>query len=327
MRSLFVYSLVLAGVSVCCAQNSSPILLGAGNLNPFPLSVAPGQLLTLFVQPATPISPVTNSAVSATFSTPGLDQPMPVLQVVQTNTACDFPLAGQCAQVLAVTVQVPFDIQIYCPVCANPIVPGAQNIVISVNSVASPPVGVQGLANQVHLLTACDIAVSTANSTSLLNAGLPCAPMITHDDGRPVSNILPAEAGEELVAYATGLGVTNPALTTGQSATQNNPTVATFGIDFNFRANALATMPGVIGATTVAPLFTGATKGYIGLYQINFIVPTPPDDLQPCVNIAGAAAGIFPVISNLTISVGSNSSFDGAGICVEPKLVLTPPGD
>ena len=67
-------------------------------------------------------------------------------------------------------------------------------------------------------------------------------------------------AGEELVAYATGLGETNPALTTGQPAAQSSPTVTTFGIDFNYRANALATQPGAVGVPPTAPLFTGATK-------------------------------------------------------------------
>ncbi|MGP0074596.1 MAG: hypothetical protein ACLPWF_21990 [Bryobacteraceae bacterium] len=325
MRSLFVYSLVLAGVSVCCAQAPSPVLLSASNLSPFPLSVAPGQLLTLFVQPATPISPITTSAVSATFSTLGADQPMPVVQVAQTNTACDFPLAGQCSQVLAVTVQIPFGIQIYCPVCASPIVPGAQNIVIFVNGVASQSVGVQGFADQVHFLSACDVIVAGANPSLQLNGGLPCTPMVTHADGRPVSNILPAQAGEELVAYATGLGVTNPALTAGQPAAQSSPTVTAFGIDFNFRANALATMPGAIGASTGTPLFTGATKGYIGLYQINFIVPTPPVGLQPCVDNAAVPPPGLAVKSNLTVSVGSYYSFDGAGICVRPEPVLDPP--
>lgn len=325
MRGLSLCSAILAGGSFCCAQNANPVLLSAGNLNPFPLPVAPGQLLTLFVQPAAAISPVSTAAVSAIFSTNGSNQPMPILQVTQTSTGCDFPVAGQCPQVLAVTVQVPFGIQLYCPVCANSIAPAAQNIAITINGVASPPVGVQGLANQVHFLTACDIAVAPSNAFALLNGGLPCSPVVTHSDGRPVSNILPAQAGEELVAYATGLGVTNPALTTGQAAAQSSPTAATFGIDFNFRANALATMPGAVGASTATPLFTGATKGYIGLYQINFIVPTPPAGLEPCVDNANAANGVFPVISNLTISVGSNYSFDGAGICVQPQPVLDPP--
>ena len=66
--------------------------------------------------------------------------------------------------------------------------------------------------------------------------GLRCAPMITHADGRQVSAILPAKAGEELVAYATGLGQTNPPLTTGQPAAQSSPTVDGFQSGFQLSA-------------------------------------------------------------------------------------------
>ena len=129
-------------------------------------------------------------------------------------------------------------------------------------------------------------------------------------------------AGEELVAYATGLGQTNPPLTAGQPAAQSSPTLAlfaAFSIDFNYRANALATKPGAVGASTAIPLFTGATKGYVGLYQINFIVPPPPLGLQPCVDFATIAPQCGNAVhSNLTVSVGSAFSFDGAGICVTP---------
>jgi uncharacterized protein (TIGR03437 family) len=147
--------------------------------------------------------------------------------------------------------------------------------------------------------------------------------MITHADGTPVSNILPAVAGEELVAYATGLGQTIPALTTGQAAAQSSPALATFSLDFNYRANALATQPGAVGATVTTPLFAGATQGFVGLYQINFIVPASPPGTQPCVNNAAMPAvgsGGNRVQSNLTVSIGSDVSFDGAGICVTPNI-------
>jgi uncharacterized protein (TIGR03437 family) len=121
------------------------------------------------------------------------------------------------------------------------------------------------------------------------------------------------------------MGETNPALTAGQPAAQSNPTVITFGIDFNYRANALATKPGALGVPPTTPLFTGATKGYIGLYQINFVVPPPPAGMEPCVDFAAIPVYGNAVQSNLTVSVGSTFSFDGAGICVEPSPVLDPP--
>jgi uncharacterized protein (TIGR03437 family) len=57
------------------------------------------------------------------------------------------------------------------------------------------------------------------------------------------------------------------------------------------------------------PLYSGLVPGYVGLYQINFIVPQPPAGILSC---SGT------VQSNLTVSVGGQTSFEGAGICVTP---------
>ncbi len=63
MRQLFLL-LCLSGLT-CLAQSSNPVLLSAGNSNPFPLSVAPGQVLTLFVETGTILAPVALSDLSA----------------------------------------------------------------------------------------------------------------------------------------------------------------------------------------------------------------------------------------------------------------------
>jgi uncharacterized protein (TIGR03437 family) len=277
-------------------------------------------LLTLLVEPSNPVS--LPAAISAVFSS-GSDQPMPVLQTILANTGCNAAaISAPCPQVLAVTVQVPYGIPVFCPVCATAALTSAA-IVVSVNGAKTPAVEVQPLQDQVHFLTACDIIVAGTNSTTPFN-GLPCTPLVTHADGRPVSAILPAQAGEELVAYATGLGETNPALIAGQPAPQSSPTTTNFGIDLNFRVNALATKPGAVGVPAAAPSFTGATKGYVGLYQINFVVPSPPAGLVPCVDNASSPTNPEAVQSNLTVSVGSNFSFDGAGICVLPGGIAVP---
>jgi uncharacterized protein (TIGR03437 family) len=242
---------------------------------------------------------------------------MPVLQVVGLGESCMDTPTSDCAEVVSVTVQVPFGIPVSCLLCTPP-QGTAGGILVSVNGTSAFAVGVQPLQDQVHFLTSCDLIVSGVGSTPPIG-GLPCAPIIVHSDGRPVSAILPAKAGEELVAYATGLGATDPALTTGHPAAQRSPTVTTFGLDFNFRPNTLATQPGAVGVVTSVALFTGATKGYVGLYQINFIVPPPPAGLPPCVDFASMAVGGIAVKSNLTVSLGSNYSFDGAGICVTPN--------
>jgi hypothetical protein len=97
--------------------------------------------------------------------------------------------------------------------------------------------------------------------------------------------------------------------------------VDAFNLDFNYRPNALATEPVSKGPV---PLFAGATQGFVGLYQINFVVPPAPAGTLPCENFAvlplDASNAGSVVHSNLTVSVGSAFSFDGAGICVQ-----TPP--
>jgi uncharacterized protein (TIGR03437 family) len=318
MRSLILMSL---GLSMCLAQSlpPTPILVGADFSNPFPLTVAPGQLLTLFVQPPAAYyttEPEPMPTISAVFWN-GSDEAMPVLQVQQANTGCAVPSSsGVCPNLLAITVQVPFDAPIN-PVAGSNIVVRPSGIAVFVSGEKSAYFGAQALADQVHIVTNCDVLFNQAPITHTS----PCAPMITHANGTSVSSLIPAVAGEELVVYATGLGQTNPPLTTGQPAAGSSPTVATFSLDFNYRANALATNPGAVGATVATPLYAGATKGYVGLYQINFIVPPTPAGLQPCVDFAAHPAtstGGNAVLSNLTVSVGSMFSFDGAGICVTP---------
>jgi uncharacterized protein (TIGR03437 family) len=299
------------------AQNSSlgPVIGSAGYSNPLPLPVAPGQLLTLFVQ-STPSGTSGTPSVSAVFWN-GSDQPMPVLQVNQSNVACTEIANSACAQSLAVTVQIPFGILTVCNICANPLQAGG-SIAVTVNGVKTPYVAVRPFQDQVHFVTACDVLVAGASGAPSFG-GFPCAPKIMHSDGTLVSANSPAHSGEELVAYATGLGQTNPPLATGQPAAASSPTGTTFALDFNYHPNALASKPRASSVTGFAPLFTDATKGYIGLYQINFLVPPVPAGLPPCNDPGATLINGNVVQTNLTVSVGSIFSFDGAAICVQPS--------
>ena len=121
----------------------------------------------------------------------------------------------------------------------------------------------------------------------------------------------------------TGLGQTSPTQTAGQPATNAASTLTTFAIDFNYRPNALATKPAgpsLLGVPPLyaTPLYAGVTPGFAGLYQINFVVPAAPAGLKPCAGSGTAVTYGNLVQSNLTVSVGSVFSFDGAGICVQP---------
>ncbi len=215
---------------------------------------------------------------------------------------------------------MPFNMLTVCPVCGRVDIPAT--LTVAVNGLAGPLISVQPLADQVHILTTCDVMMPSSQPR-IYAAMFPCAPVVTHADGKPVSATNPAKGSEELVAYAVGLGQTNPPLTAGEPASRAAPTGAVFAIDFNYRPNALATKPAgpsffgpPVGFPT--PVFTGATPGFVGLYQINFIVPPPPAGLPPCVDTTAIVPFTNVVQSNLTVSVGSAFSFDGAGICVQP---------
>ena len=118
--------------------------------------------------------------------------------------------------------------------------------------------------------------------------------------------------------YAFGLGTTTPPVPTGSIAPTGSPTNGGFRLNFDFRANVPASEPPLFSFICEAikvcpfdPLFTGLTAGYVGLYQVNFVVPPVPDTMF--VSCGGG------VVSNFTVSLYSldRVSFDGVGICVD----------
>lgn len=312
------------------AQSPQPVIVSANYSATFPLPVAPGQLITLIVEglanplpgPARAPSgslPTSLAGISAVFRQ-GMDLAAPVLEVLPFST-CSIPLPSPCETLVAVTVQIPFEIQTVCPLCGPPQIPAY--LAVAQNGTIGALVDVTPLSNQVHFLTSCDTLVSGISARPL-TGGLPCTPLVMHGDSKPVSAANPAHSGEELVAYAVGLGQTVEPQTTGQALNISAPTSTLYGVDFNYRSNALATKPSGPGPneipppTYAMPLFTGTTPGFVGLYQINFTVPPAPAGLPPCVDATTVSPYANVVQSNLTVSIGSAFSFDGAGICVQP---------
>jgi uncharacterized protein (TIGR03437 family) len=82
---------------------------------------------------------------------------------------------------------------------------------------------------------------------------------------------LPAHAaspGDTLVMYAIGLGQTSPAATTGAAA--SSTTLETIN-----PASVMITLGGGFVTTVpVTPAFVGLAPGFVGLYQINFVLPS-----------------------------------------------------
>jgi hypothetical protein len=173
-------------------------LVGAGYTAPAPVSVAPGQIVTFYV----------SGLPSLTGLTATLQQAVPI-QSVQPLSMCPdastSALAG-CATLAAVTVQIPYELMLPsevrvlgepCPPCAYP-----TRVFISQNEQPATAIEVNPVGDQVHVLTACDIALGQSSSSQPNLTGLPCAPLVTHANGSLVSASSPANVGEALAAWA-----------------------------------------------------------------------------------------------------------------------------
>ena len=168
----------------------------------------------------------------------------------------------------------------------------------------------------VRILTTCSATRGMGDPGN----GRPCIPLVTHADGRPVSGPISnlfkgtgvAKPGEELVMYAVGLGKTTPAVKTGQPTPTSAPSVGGLAWCLTIYRTRVRKTQGLHSPSAV-PAFAGLTPGFVGLYQINFVVPPPPPGTLPCLSLDGR------VTSNLTVSIGAGLSFDGANICVDTE--------
>jgi len=285
---------------------------GAGYQLPTPITVAPGQVITFFVQgiglnltgpvyaSETPL-PTTLAGISATLKQVNPDRAGPVL-AVQPISTCSGPPRTGCGRYTGVTVQLPFEM-----LADNPDTPlgtliGGARLVFSENGVAIPEVELDTLVDQIHILRMCDLLYA--------KPGYDCSPVATHRDGSIIGVDHPAKAGEEIVLYAFGLGNTMPTVPTGAAPTAPAPVFLPFRASFDPRSNAAPSKP---PASSPAPLFDGVTPGFVGLYQINVQVPRLPPGSPAC------SPSLVPIGSNLTVNVAGPASFDGAAICVQPE--------
>jgi uncharacterized protein (TIGR03437 family) len=318
---LFVVTLA----ACCCGLRAQPMTMGASYTLATPYKVAPGQLITLLVgglsssiyqtvrASAGADLPTSLAGITGGY-TQILGQPAPPRAFLEVHPywGCPGPNAPViCTPLAAITVQIPFEAQ--CESCASGVQYGMMSFLEG--DAHGSLVWVNTFPDQVHILTTCDaFMVPQAVGALASPNGLPCPSVVTHAGGLLVSVKDPANAGEEVVAYAVGLGQTTPPSATGKLVTAAVPTQTTFGLDFNYRPNALAAKP---LPSAPPPVFAGATPGYVGLYQVNFVVPPVPAGTPACVDPAIAhPPGLNIVQSNLTVSVGGGYSFDAARICV-----------
>ncbi len=353
LLSVFVIPIASGGLWAQFAQGTA--IEKVGYQFPAPVNVAPGQLVTVFVHgietypmkraPAgsdlpTSLEGISSDLIQISTSSQLLRWQLPILEtrwflvcLTITPVFCNTPTA-------AVTLQIPFDLQVNldsCPTCTA----GTADLSVSRDGGNSVPFDVTIVPDRVRIVRVFDSVLPIGPRESvawcspldrLMNTApynmtdLPCPAIVKHADGSLVMATNPARAGEELVAYAVGLGRTSPASETGKVVTSSAPTVTTFALDFNYRRNALATRPPPLdGDVNVpVPIYSGTLEGEVGLYQVKFRVPPVPPGTPPC---AALDRRFLPqenvVYSNLTVSVGGLNSFDGAGICVAVDDAIT----
>jgi len=134
-----------------------------------------------------------------------------------------------------INAQIPFELQ-----------PGQQyQVIVSANGALTTPDSIQ--------LSAAAPGLAAFGDGTLI---------AQHSDGSLVSTTSPAKSGEYLVAYLAGLGDTNVNLASGAASPSSPLAIPTDTPVLN------------INGAPHPLLFAGLTPGLVGLYQMNFQVPT-----------------------------------------------------
>jgi len=138
--------------------------------------------------------------------------------------------------------------------------PGQVNVLIPPSLIPGPALvelendGIYGPPIQIVLSAAAPVLFQSDPTTVIA----------THGNGPPVTSIAPAQPGEVVVLYATGLGPTAPAALPNQVA-QSAAWIVDIA-DFRLFLNGSAVDPHSV-------LYAGVTPGYAGLFQINLRLP------------------------------------------------------
>jgi uncharacterized protein (TIGR03437 family) len=331
MRRILCISICLFTLNLAPGFGQGITLVGTGYGKAGGFAVSPGQIATFLVTGLQTVLPAPQKSASAPLPTSlaGISIDIlvtsssfastrvihaPLLGIEQSDR-CGGPVqhSADCL-VTAITAQIPFEIGPASPVITI-------TAVIWENGTASKEFALTVVNDNLHLLTTCE----TAGRPRDVNMLQPCGGLVTHGDGTLVSMDAPAKAGETVVLYALGLGQTSPEVKTGDaSPTPAAVVTSPIRLQLDFRPNAGPARPYInplvaTAATTSTPMFVGLTPGQVGLYQINVTIPSTIPVVERCgTTCAPTACTIYNTVqSNLTISIGANTSFDGAAICVQ----------
>jgi uncharacterized protein (TIGR03437 family) len=326
---LLSVSVIVFCFSWSLSAQSGVGVVGAGYIGPNnSIQVAPGQITTFFlsgVNTALPAPgridatklplPTSLGGFSATIQQTlnNASFNLPILSVKQTNvcaSGASIFTTPDCT-ITSLTVQIPNGITVPNPLSMSPVQFGVTELVVSVNGSASRSFSLGPVSTNIHMLTNCD------GSPVANYGGLPCSWLITHADGSLVSTFAPAKPGETVVAYAFGFGEPSVPLQDGYPAPKG-ATLAPdqFQLSYAYRVNGPAPpieMP-ILQRLPDHPVYAGLVSGFVGLYQMNFVVPFPPFGMLPC-----DGRNVF---SNVTVTVQGFQSSDNASFCVGSGLPI-----
>jgi uncharacterized protein (TIGR03437 family) len=136
--------------------------------------------------------------------------------------------------------------------------PGQVNIELPLELATNQKHSVLAFFNNVPAIPD-SITIAPATPAVLASGG---AVFAQRPDASFVSAAAPAKPGEALVLYLVGMGATTPPVATGQGS----PTSPL--------ANVSLVPTVTLNGESATPFFTGLTPGFVGLYQMNIIVPT-----------------------------------------------------
>jgi hypothetical protein len=183
MKCLACFLLCAVLPTVGFAQGASPNAISAmGYRYPEPVAVAPGQLITVFVQGSLP------SDISVTLRQSS-DVAVPVLAVLPTPSYIS-PLSAPAAPMTAIT-QIAYEIGLPCLACALPYAGSPPELFVTANGAAGALFPFDTQTDRIHILTACDTVVPSGSGYALSER--PCSPLVTHADGSPVTPGNPAQ--------------------------------------------------------------------------------------------------------------------------------------
>jgi uncharacterized protein (TIGR03437 family) len=158
-------------------------------------------------------------------------------------------------------------------------------------------------STQINLQVPWEVGTATSTSVLVTAAGQTSAPYalslrpidpavfisggrmaILDQTGAQITPSYPASAGAVLSMYATGLGAVSPAVQSGQIAPNGlTPTVAKTTVS--------------VGGVNAPVGYAGLAPGFVGLYQVNFTVPSglPSGDQSLVMTVGGIAMAPLPL--------------------------------